>query len=195
LIAADPHNIHVYDFQTREKKFALSFNASPICITISHDSRYMLIGFSSGEIHLIYITGRRLIRRFRGLKVDGSMIRCTFLGTDEKLVMSGCEDSRIYIWDRDSGRLLDILEGHIAGCVNSVSFNNANPDIFASAGDDGTVRIWRRTQFPDDKMHTNPQLTYMGKAFSLKYHPLFSALGMHGESMGNINNDNDDAID
>jgi WD40 repeat protein len=67
-----------------------------------------------------------------------------FLGQDESRIVSGSEDSRIYIWDRDSGALVDILEGHESGCVNSISVNPANPDMFVSTGDDRTCRVWIR---------------------------------------------------
>lgn len=37
--------------------------------------------------------------------------------------------------------LVETLEGHISGCVNSIAWNPADPSMFASAGDDCAVRM------------------------------------------------------
>ena len=41
-----------------------------------------------------------------------NIIKCSFGGVNENLVVSGSEDACIYIWNRDKGDLLSKLEGH-----------------------------------------------------------------------------------
>lgn len=50
-------------------------------------------------------------------------------------------DSKIYIWHRENGTLIETLESHSPGCVNAVAWNPANPCMFASGGDDRRVRM------------------------------------------------------
>jgi WD40 repeat protein len=50
-------------------------------------------------------------------------------------------DSKVYIWHKENGTLIETLEGHSTGCVNAVAWNPADPCMFASAGDDRKVRM------------------------------------------------------
>jgi len=49
-------------------------------------------------------------------------------------------DSNIYAWNRQHTTLLEVLSGH-RGIVNSVNWNPVDPHMFASAGDDHTIRM------------------------------------------------------
>eukprot|EP01025_Chloroclados_australasicus_P049508 TRINITY_DN5643_c0_g1_i3.p1 TRINITY_DN5643_c0_g1~~TRINITY_DN5643_c0_g1_i3.p1 ORF type:complete len:577 (+),score=52.06 TRINITY_DN5643_c0_g1_i3:111-1841(+) len=64
-----------------------------------------------------------------------------FGGYQERFVILGGEDCKIYIWHRDSGKLLATLFDH-SGPVNCISWNPSNPYLLASASDDKSVNIW-----------------------------------------------------
>jgi WD40 repeat protein len=57
------------------------------------------------------------------------------------MLIHGKLDSRIYIW-RSNGLLVEALDAHV-GCVNAVAWHPTDPRIFASAGDDAKVKIWK----------------------------------------------------
>ncbi len=50
-------------------------------------------------------------------------------------------DSKVYVWNRQHAKLVESFSGHSA-TVNSVSWNPKNPRMFASASDDGSVKLW-----------------------------------------------------
>lgn len=74
-------------------------------------------------------------------------------------------DANVYVWNRDTGALLEILSGHGQGSVNTVAWNPRNERMFASCSDDNTIRIWE-TPPPDATLDSplvhqaDPPLTY-----------------------------------
>ncbi|KAJ5981459.1 hypothetical protein N7499_001532 [Penicillium canescens] len=145
LVAADTEaKIHVYNFMTYEEEYSLPLPSKPTSVAISQDSLHVLINLAEGEIQLVNMETTALVRQFRGQKQGEFVIRSTFGGAAENFIVSGSEDSKVYIWHKENGNLVETLEGHEKGCVNSISWNPRDPGMFASAGDDESVRIWSR---------------------------------------------------
>lgn len=61
------------------------------CLSISRDSRYMLINMTDNEVQLIDIETAEIVRRFLGQKQGDFVIRSSFGGADENLIISGSE--------------------------------------------------------------------------------------------------------
>jgi len=49
-------------------------------------------------------------------------------------------DAHVYVWNKESGGLLEVLEGHNAA-VTDVAWNPVYPNLFASCSDDYTVYV------------------------------------------------------
>ena len=104
----------------------------------------------------------QLVRRFLGHQHEQHVLRSCFGGANGTWVVTGGEgmslifleishglnfyhspaDQLIYVWHRDTAEILETLEGHKHGSVNSVSWNPVDDGVFASCSDDGTIRVW-----------------------------------------------------
>jgi WD40 repeat protein len=101
-----------------------------------------------------------LVRRYTEHQHLEYQIKSCFGGRDRSFVISASEglfgqmvirgigpnwlccaflaDSRIYVWQKDTGKLLEKLDGH-KGVINAVAWNPVYPDLFASCADDDTM--------------------------------------------------------
>ncbi|KAI4131378.1 MAG: hypothetical protein LQ338_001263 [Usnochroma carphineum] len=137
--------IVVYDFESQREEYRISVRSQMTCINISRDSRHMLVNMAESEVHLIDLDTKDIVKRFVGQQQGNYIIRSCFGGADQNLIISGSEDSRVYIWHKENGTLIETLEGHHhPGCVNVVAWNPADPCMFASGGDDRKIRIWSK---------------------------------------------------
>lgn len=93
-----------------------------IAFSMSSDASHVLLNVvKPPAIHMWRINPRdsqgraTLVRKFIGATQDRFIVRSAFGGVDENFVISGSEDSNVYIWHRHSGTLLVNLHGHKVG--------------------------------------------------------------------------------
>ncbi|KAF5246435.1 hypothetical protein FAUST_1315 [Fusarium austroamericanum] len=142
LVALDNEKrIHVYNAITRELEFDMELNKRPTSVSISQDSRHLLINKSDGEAQLIDLVTRNSVQKFFGHTGGAYMIRSAFGGANESFVVSGSEDGNILIWHKNTGAAIERLPGHHPRC-NAVAWNPTDPYVIASCGDDGRLKIW-----------------------------------------------------
>jgi len=111
-------------------------------LSISTDSRYALINHAPDDLLLWDLVKHRTVRKYTGQHQREDVIRSCFGGVDEDFVLSGSEDSNVYIWRKETGTLVEVLSGHGKGNVNAVAWNPKEVGMFASCSDDGSIRIW-----------------------------------------------------
>lgn len=90
VIDSDKH-IYVYNFQTYEEEYRITFPCKSTSVTISRDSSFMLVNLTSGEVQLLEINTGILVRKFEGQKQEKCIIRSSFGGADENFILSGSE--------------------------------------------------------------------------------------------------------
>ncbi|EHK50645.1 hypothetical protein TRIATDRAFT_288887 [Trichoderma atroviride IMI 206040] len=141
VVVDDLQHIHVYDAITRELEYDLELKTRPTSVSISQDSRHLLVNKKDGEAQLIDLTTRNSVQKFLGHTGGDYLIRAAFGGASESFVMSGSEDGNILIWHKNIGAAVERLPGHQPRC-NAVVWNPTDPCMLASCGDDGRIKIW-----------------------------------------------------
>jgi WD repeat-containing protein 26 len=150
--------LYVFNFHTYAEEYRISFPHKLTSLTISQDSQSYLVSVANGEVHLVDMESSETIRVFEGQAQGTFIIRSCFGGAAENFVLSGSEgvllsfymcdddtdptaDSKVYIWHKENGQLVETLAGHERDCVNAVAWNPRDAGMFASAGDDNKVRM------------------------------------------------------
>ncbi|KAN0064822.1 hypothetical protein ACQY0O_001879 [Thecaphora frezii] len=137
------HRIHFIDVNSKEEIGSVYLREEMNSVCISRDSRYALINHRPNEVQLWNIERQTMVRSYTGHTMTKHVIRCGFGGNDENFIVSGSENSGVYVWHRPSGRAIEVLQGHTSGSVNAVAWHPKDYSMLASCGDDHTVIIWR----------------------------------------------------
>ncbi|KAI0598083.1 WD40-repeat-containing domain protein [Biscogniauxia sp. FL1348] len=159
LVAMDDKtNIYVYNLATRELEYKVDLKSRLTSVSISQNSRHLLVNRRDGIAQLIDLVLREPVQSYKGHSGGDFMIRSAFGGADESFIISGSEDGSINIWHKATAQpVVKLSNGHSPRC-NSASWSPTNPCLFASCGDDGKVKIWsnndwRRAQFEANYSH------------------------------------------
>ncbi|CAJ2508202.1 Uu.00g093880.m01.CDS01 [Anthostomella pinea] len=154
LVAMDHENhIHVYNFGTRDFEYKIDLKVRLTSVSISQNSRHLLVNQKNGIAQLIDLVLREPVQTYTGHKGGDFMIRSAFGGADESFIISGSEDGYINIWHKVTAQPVERLVGHSPRC-NSTSWCPTNPCLFASCGDDGKVKIWSNEDWRRAHMET-----------------------------------------
>jgi WD40 repeat protein len=91
------------------------------------------------ESHLVEVdlVARKMVRDFGNV---GPEISDLAISPDGKRLVSGQWDGNAYVWDLQSGKVIETLSGH-TDWVDSLSFSADG--ILASGSMDGSIRTWR----------------------------------------------------
>ncbi|KAJ7219541.1 WD40-repeat-containing domain protein [Mycena pura] len=138
----DEHRLLVFDIASKRNEISILFEGELTSLSVSQNSQYALVSRSPDDIQLWDLSLGRLVRKYTGQRQSKDIIRSCFGGFESNFVVSGSEDGNVYVWHRDTGVLLEVLEGHGDGSVNCVAWNPRNERMFASCSDDRTIRIW-----------------------------------------------------
>ena len=83
--------ITVYNYVTKVFEYQIKVGSKMTCISISRDSRYVLVNMADNEIQLFDLETADIVRRFMGQKQSEFVLRSAFGGADQSLIISGSE--------------------------------------------------------------------------------------------------------
>ncbi|EME26021.1 hypothetical protein Gasu_63220 isoform 2 [Galdieria sulphuraria] len=119
----------------------LSSHLGEVTAVETNASGSLLLSSSKDNSNRLWdIRMARPTRRFKGHQnTSKNFIRVGF-GTNEELVVGGSEDGFVYIWDTETGNLVQKL-GPCVGPIYAAQWCNRQ-SLLASCGHDGMVRTW-----------------------------------------------------
>ncbi|KAK5164652.1 uncharacterized protein LTR77_009858 [Saxophila tyrrhenica] len=144
------NNLLLYDLRSRTKVAEWPMQDKLTSVTFSADGREVLLNMNEGRVFLVNVATGEVVRWFEGVAQRQFVVRSCFGGAgwegEGGFVGSGSEDSRIYIWRRQTGLQVAALDAHASGAVNAVAWHPTDFSVLASAGDDRRM----------DERHTPP---------------------------------------
>ena len=144
IIPGSLNDIICYDLSKNKISYKIEIKKEIVYSNISKNDKgkYILINISKTDpkISLYNLGNSKIEGNYYGHTQKTMIIKCSFAGDKDQYIISGSEDSNVYLWDRNiPGRPKYIFKEHL-GIVNSVEllFN----DVLLSASDDKSLKIW-----------------------------------------------------
>jgi WD40 repeat protein len=152
--------VRLWDLATGKERLKIPTNSAGHTISFSPDGRLLAFDVKYA-VHLCQCETGKEILKLEGHQevvsergVTSGYLNALTFSPDGRLLASASCDNTARIWDVETGRMLQVLEGH-RGFVNTIAFF---PDgkTAVTGGEDGTVRCWEvnaGTQLSEIRAH------------------------------------------
>ncbi|XP_051984749.1 DDB1- and CUL4-associated factor 8-like [Xyrauchen texanus] len=117
------------------------------CLVYSHDGSELLVSYNDEDIYLFdssHSDGADYCRRYKGHRNNATVKGVNFYGPSSEFVVSGSDCGHIYLWDKNSARVVQFMEGDKGGVVNCLEPHPHIPGL-ATSGLDHDVKLWAPT--------------------------------------------------
>ncbi|XP_051556263.1 DDB1- and CUL4-associated factor 8-like [Myxocyprinus asiaticus] len=117
------------------------------CLVYSHDGTELLTSYNDEDIYLFdssHSDGADYRRRYKGHRNNATVKGVNFYGPCSEFVVSGSDCGHIYLWDKNSARVVQFMEGDKGGVVNCLEPHPHLPGL-ATSGLDHDVKLWAPT--------------------------------------------------
>ena len=144
IIPGSLNDIICYDLSKNKISFKIEIKGQVAYSNISRydKGKYILINISKSDpkILLYNLENTKIEGKYYGHVQKTMIIKCCFGGDKDQYIISGSEDSNVYLWDRNiPGRPKYKFKNHldIVNCAELL-FN----DVLLSVSDDKSLKIW-----------------------------------------------------
>lgn len=117
------------------------------CLVYSHDGTELLASYNDEDIYLFdsnHSDGADYLRRYKGHRNNATVKGVNFYGPSSEFVVSGSDCGHIYLWDKNSARIVQFMEGDRGGVVNCLEPHPHLPGM-ATSGLDHDIKLWAPT--------------------------------------------------
>ncbi|XP_075878050.1 DDB1- and CUL4-associated factor 8 isoform X1 [Nelusetta ayraudi] len=117
------------------------------CLVYSHDGTELLASYNDEDIYLFdsnHSDGADYRKRYKGHRNNATVKGVNFYGPSSEFVVSGSDCGHIYLWDKNSARIVQFMEGDRGGVVNCLEPHPHLPGM-ATSGLDHDVKLWAPT--------------------------------------------------
>ena len=120
-----------------------SFN-SITCLVYSYDGKELLCSYNDDDIYLFdstHSSGSNFIKRYEGHRNKQTIKGVNFYGSQSEYVVSGSDCGHVFIWDKNSEKIVQCMEGDQAGVVNCLEQHPSAP-VLAVSGLDHDIKVF-----------------------------------------------------
>ncbi|KAI6646603.1 DDB1- and CUL4-associated factor 8-like [Oopsacas minuta] len=120
------------------------FPDSITCLAYSYDGKELLCSYNDDDIYLFdssHSSGSNFIKRYEGHRNSQTVKGVNFYGPHSEFIVSGSDCGHVFIWDKNSEKIVQCMEGDETGVVNCLEQHPSAP-VLATSGLDSDVKIF-----------------------------------------------------
>ncbi|XP_060112660.1 DDB1- and CUL4-associated factor 8 [Heteronotia binoei] len=121
--------------------------ANITCLVYSHDGSELLASYNDEDIYLFdssHSDGAAYIKRYKGHRNSATVKGVNFYGPKSEFVVSGSDCGHIFLWEKASCQVVQLMKGDNGGVVNCLEPHPHLP-VLATSGLDHDVKVWAPT--------------------------------------------------
>ncbi|OMJ79413.1 hypothetical protein SteCoe_20568 [Stentor coeruleus] len=142
VLNASKPEVQIFGYNPIEKMATINEEEFITSIQINKTGNQILtvVNLIPPKMHLWSSSGI-LLQTFEGFKQERFVLRPTFAGPNDDLVLIGSEDGYVFVWSKIQGSKLGVFKGH-GSTVNTVTIHPKFPNLVITTSDDGNVKMW-----------------------------------------------------
>jgi len=138
----EDHAVILWDLDAQSPRERLLGHTSYVwSVAFSPDGRWLASG---SEDHTVRLWDLATGKTRHTLEGHTKTVSCLAFSPDGRTLASGSFDQTVRLWDLGTGLEMAALGQHKSR-VQSVAFGTEKKQVLATAGNDGTIRLWRLT--------------------------------------------------